>query len=108
MDYGEFDRIGGGGGGDGPVAVAAVAVAAVDYRDRLRWHLMAAAALEGGHATTSWRSKRGAICGIVFGSALMAMARNRVMVVALEEEGEGKSKKSNVNCNKVGDGEQQQ
>jgi hypothetical protein len=58
MDNGKFDRSGGGGGGGGPVAAAAAAVVAVDYRDWWRWHLMAAAALGRGHATTSWCSKR--------------------------------------------------
>ncbi len=63
MDNGEFNHGGGGGGGGGPVAAAAaavVAVAAVNNKDRWRWHLMATAALDGGHATTSWCSNRAA------------------------------------------------
>ncbi len=58
MEDGKFNCGGGGGNGGGLVAVAAAAVAAVDYRDQWRWRLMAAAALGGGHTTTSWRSKR--------------------------------------------------
>ena len=60
IDDGKFDCSGGGGGSDALVAVAAVAVAAVDYRDRWWWCLIAAKALEVGHATTSQRSKRAA------------------------------------------------
>jgi hypothetical protein len=108
MDNEEFDCSGGGGSSGGPVAAAAVAVAAVDYRDRWRWCLMAAAALDGGHATTSWCSKRAAMCGTVFGCGATSMARNRAMAVALEEEGSGKDLKSNGNCSKVGNCKQQQ
>jgi hypothetical protein len=88
------------------VAAAVVAVAAVDYRDRWRWCLMAAAALDRGNATTSKCSKRAAIRGIVFGRAAIGTVRNRAMVVALEVEGNGKGKKSNVDCNKVDNGKQ--
>ncbi len=108
MDNGKFDRGGGGGSSSGPVAAAAAAVAAADYRDRWQWHLMAAAALDGGHATTSWHSERAAIHIIVFSCAMMMTAWNRAMVVALEEEGNSEGKKSNEDCNKVGNGEQQQ
>ncbi len=55
-----FDRSGCGGGGGGPVAEAVVVVVAVDDRDQWRWHLMAATAFDGGHATTSRHSKRAA------------------------------------------------
>ncbi len=55
MDDGGFDRGGGSGSSGGPVAVA---VRAVDYRDRWQWRLIMAAALGGGHATTSRRSER--------------------------------------------------
>jgi hypothetical protein len=48
---------------------------------------MAAAALDGGHTTTSRRSERAAKHGIAFSCAATAMVRNRAMVVALEEEG---------------------
>jgi hypothetical protein len=58
MDDSNFDCGGGGGGGGGPVAVAAAAVVAVDDKDRWRWCLMAAAAFNRGHATTSRCSKR--------------------------------------------------
>ncbi len=59
MDDGEFDHSGGGGGGGGPVAAAASAVVvAVDDRHQWWWHLMAVAALDRGHATTSQCSKR--------------------------------------------------
>jgi hypothetical protein len=68
---------------------------------------MAMAALDGGHATNSRRSKRVAICGIVFGCATMTTTRNRAMAVELEEEGEGRGNKSNGNCNKVDDCKQQ-
>jgi hypothetical protein len=105
MDNGKFDHGGGGGGSDGPVAVAVVAVAVVNYEDWWRWHLMAAAALDRGHATISRRSKRAAIRGIDFGCATTALARNRAMAVVLEEEGKGEGKKNNGNCNKVGNGE---
>jgi hypothetical protein len=36
----------------------AAVVGALDNKDRWRWRLMAAAALDGGHATTSQRSER--------------------------------------------------
>jgi hypothetical protein len=53
-----------------------------------------------------------AIHGIVFACTAMATSRNRVMAtemaVALEEEGNGKGRKSNGNCNKEGNGKQQQ
>jgi hypothetical protein len=65
---------------------------------------MAAAALDGGHATTSWHSNGAAIRGIVFGPATTATARNRAMMVVLEEESKGEGKKSNGNYNKVGNG----
>ncbi len=105
MDNGEFNHGGGSGSSGGLVAAAAAAVAVVDYRDR--WRLMAVAALDRGHITTSWCSKRAAICGIVFGCVTMAMVRNRGMAVVLEEEGDSEGKKSNGNCNKMGNGEQQ-
>jgi hypothetical protein len=60
MDNSEFDHSCGGGGGGGLAAVAAAEVAAVDDRDLWRWHLIAATALDGGHATTSRRSNRAA------------------------------------------------
>ena len=60
MNGGKFNRGGGGGGGGGLVAAAVAVVAAVDYRDWWQWHLMAAAALDGDHATTSQCSKRAA------------------------------------------------
>ncbi len=60
MDNGEFNHGGGGGGNGGPAAAAAAAVGAVDNRDQWLWHLMAAAALDRGHATTSRRSERAA------------------------------------------------
>jgi hypothetical protein len=60
MDDNDFNRGGGSGRGAGPVAAAAVAVAAVDDRDHWRWCLMASAAFNGGHATTSRHSKRAA------------------------------------------------
>jgi hypothetical protein len=60
MEDGEFDHSGGGGGGGSPVAVAAMAMAAVDDRDLCWWCLMALAALDGGHNTTSRHSKRAA------------------------------------------------
>jgi hypothetical protein len=60
MDDDEFDH-GGGGGSDGsPAAAAVAAVAAVDNRDRWQRRLMAEAALDRGHATTSWHSNRAA------------------------------------------------
>ncbi len=60
MVDGEFDH-GGGGGGDGsPAAAAAAVVAAVDDRDQWHWSLMAAAALDGCHTTTSQHSERAA------------------------------------------------
>ena len=68
---------------------------------------MAASALDGDHATTSQRSERAAIRGIVFGHATTAMARNRAMVGVLEEEGNGMGKKSNGDCIKVGKGKRQ-
>jgi hypothetical protein len=104
MDDGNFHCGGGGGGGGSVVAVAAVVVAAVNYRDQWQWRLMVAAALDRGHATTSWCSKRAAIRSIVFGCITMATTRNRVMAVALEEAGNSKGKKSDGNCNKVGSG----
>jgi hypothetical protein len=60
MAVSEFDQSGGGGGSGSPaaVAVAAAAVVAVHNRDRWRWNLIAVAALDGGHATTSQRSER--------------------------------------------------
>jgi hypothetical protein len=60
MDGGEFDHGGGSGGGDGPAAVAVAVVVAVDDRDRWQWCLMVTVALDGGHTTTSRRSKRAA------------------------------------------------
>jgi hypothetical protein len=60
MDVGDFDRGGGGGSDGGQMAVAAASVVAVDDRDRWQWHLMAMAAFDGGHATTSRHSKRAA------------------------------------------------
>ncbi len=62
MDDGEFNHGGGrgGGSGGGPAAATALAVAAVDDRDQCWWHLMAAVALDGGHATTSRCSERAA------------------------------------------------
>jgi hypothetical protein len=69
-DHGNGSGSGGSGGGSGgsgssggggsPVAAAEVAVAAMDDRDRWRWCLMAVAALDGGHTTTSWCSMRAA------------------------------------------------
>jgi hypothetical protein len=62
MDDGEFDHGGDGGGSGGggcPVAAVVAGVAARDNRDRWGWHLMAVVALDGGHATTSRRSKQG-------------------------------------------------
>ncbi len=60
IDIGELDHGGGSGGGGGPTAVTVAVVAAVENRDRWRWLLMAAAALDGGHARTSWCSERAA------------------------------------------------
>jgi hypothetical protein len=52
-----------------------------------------------------------AICGIVFGRAVTATARNRVMgtemAVALEEGGKGEGGKSDGNGNEEGKGKQQ-
>ncbi len=89
------------------MAAVAATVVEMDYRDQWRWRLMGAAALDGGHTTTSWHSERAEIHSIVFGHAMMATARNRAMAVALEEEGDGEGKKSNGDCHKVGDGEEQ-
>jgi hypothetical protein len=60
MDDGEFNHSGGGGGSGGPVVAAVAVVAAVGNRDQWQWRLMTAATLGGGHATTSWCSKRAA------------------------------------------------
>ncbi len=60
MEDGGFNHIGDSGSGGSPAAAAVVVVAAVDNRDRWQWRLMVAAALDGGHATTSLRSKRAA------------------------------------------------
>ncbi len=60
MDNGEFSHSGGGGNGGYLVAVATAVVEVVDNRDRWQWHLKVAAALDRGHATNSWCSKRGA------------------------------------------------
>jgi hypothetical protein len=60
MDSSEFNHGGGGGGsggGGGPVAAAATGMAVVEDRDWWRWHLMVAAALDGGHVITSRCSK---------------------------------------------------
>jgi hypothetical protein len=58
MDNNEFDHGGGGGGSGVPAAATAMVVVGVDNRDRWWWCLIAAKALEVGHATTSQRSKR--------------------------------------------------
>ncbi len=58
IDNSEFNHGGGGGSGSSPAAATAVGVWVVEDRDQCRWHLMAMLALDGGHATTSWHSKR--------------------------------------------------
>jgi hypothetical protein len=60
LEDGELNHGGGSGGGGGLVAATVAALVAVEDRDRWWWRLMAEVALDGGHATTSRCSKRGA------------------------------------------------